>query len=476
MTPLQKTESVNLYEQVAHRVANLIEHGTFRPGDRIPSVRKLSRQQDVSITTILEAYRLLEDRGLIEARPQSGYYVRPVRIMGPDEPLKSSPRGGPSPVRVDQLVDSVLRRIGDPSLIQLGAAIPAPHLLPTDRLNRCLAAAARRLGPRGNNYVASPGWRSLRMQIARLSLASGCTLTPDDVLVTGGAQEALTLALRATCSPGDAVAIESPCYFGVLQAIEILGFRAIEIPTHPREGMDVEALARALQSHEIRACVAAANYANPLGSCMPDEAKLALVETCSEAGIPLIEDDTFGDLTHSLQRPKALKAFDREGNVLLCSSFSKTLAPGYRVGWIVGGRYQAELERLKFITNVATPTLPQAAIADFLGNGGYARHLRRIRRTYARQISLMTESIGRHFPESTRVTRPEGGFVLWAELPKDVDSLELQDRAIAEGISLVPGPLFSPKKAYRNFIRLNAAYWSDEVEEALAKLGVMVSG
>lgn len=460
-----------LYERLAYRIAGLIEHGTFRPGDRVPSVRRLSRQQDVSITTCLAAYRLLEDRGLIEARPQSGYYVRARALNAPAEPAPTRPRGGAVPVHIDDLVMRILRSMGDRDVIQLGAAAPAPQLLPWERLHRNLAAAGRRLGPRANHYTASPGLKSLRVQIARRSLAAGCALTPDDFLVTCGAQEAISLSLRATCKPGDAVAIESPTYFGVLQAIELSGLKAVEVATHPRHGLDIDALRNVLRRQKVRAVLASPNYNNPLGSCMPEDRKEALVELLTRAGVPLIEDDTFGDLCFTQERPHAAKAYDRKGLVLYCSSFSKTLAPGYRVGWVAAGKFQTEVERLKFVTNVSTATLPQIALAEFLSGGAYTRYLRRVRRTYERQIAEMTEAIGSRFPEGTRVTRPQGGFVLWVELPAAVDALDLFEESLSRGISFVPGPLFSAKKGFRNFLRLNAAYWSDEVAEAIGTLG-----
>lgn len=465
----------NLYEQVAGRIADLIAQGTLRPGERIPSVRRLSRQQSVSITTILEAYRLLEDRGLIEARPQSGHYVRVLPLSSPAEPEATQPRGGPARVQIDDLVMRVLRSIGQPGFVDLGAASPAPELLPSDKLHRAMAAAARRLTTRGNQYCAPPGLKALRVQIARRTLDAGCSLAPDDFVVTCGAQEALSLALRAVCEPGDAVALESPTYFGVLQALELFGLKAVEIATHPRDGIDLRALRKVLRDMPIKAVAVAPSFSNPLGSCMPDAHKEELVALLARKGIPLVEDDTFGDLPFGPHRPRVAKAFDRTGNVLLCSSFSKTLAPGYRVGWIAGGRFQERVERLKFVTNVTTPTLPQYAIAEVLANGGYDRHLRKVRRVYAQQMDLMTAAIARHFPAGTRATRPAGGFVLWVELPRRVDSLALFERARKAGITLVPGPLFSPKQGFRNFIRLNAAYWSPEVEAALRLLGSLAT-
>jgi len=477
MEPVEKpsTKKSKLYEEIAKQVSHLIDRGTFRPGDRIPSVRKLSHQQKISITTVLEAYRLLENRGLIEARPQSGYFVRARFPTLPAEPEISKPSQGPTRVSMGELVMMVLRDTHHPKLLQLGAAIPSPELLPTDKLNRTLSAMGRRHGVRGNSYDVPPGCQELRIQIARRALTAGCALTPDEVVTTSGCQEAIVLALRATCGPGDTVAIESPTFYGALQAMEMLGLRALEIPTHPRDGISLEALSSAIQGRPIRACLLIPNFSNPLGSCMPDRKKRELVELLSAYEIPLIEDDIYGDLSFSPERPKVAKAFDKKGLVLLCSSFSKTLAPGYRVGWVAPGRFKSEVERLKLVSNIGTVLLPQLAIAEFLANGGYDHHLRRIRRIYARQVALMAQAVSKFFPEGTRVTRPSGGFILWVELPEHVDSLELYELAVKSGITFAPGPIFSAEQKYRNFIRLNAARWSEKVEDALARLGQLAA-
>jgi DNA-binding transcriptional MocR family regulator len=461
-----------LYDQVAGQIVKLIERGTLPPGERIPSVRTLSRQQGVSVSTVLQAYRLLEDRGLIEARPQSGYFVRPKRWTPPEEPAISRPAKGATQVNVGELIMRVMQASQNPSLVRLGAALPSPELLPAAQLNRCLAAVGRRSGLAGSDYSVPPGNLALRRQIARRALEAGCVLSPDEIVITCGAMEALNLCLRVVAKPGDPIAIESPTYFGVLQCIESLGLKAVEIPTHPRDGVSLDALSYALETHPIKACLFALNFNNPLGCCMPDANKARLVQMLSDRGIPLIDDDIYGDLAFSGTRPRSSKSFDRKGNVLLCDSFSKTLAPGYRVGWCAPGRWLREVEHLKFVTNVATATLPQMAIADFLANGGYNHHLRRIRRLYAEKVHQMSQTVSEWFPDGTRITRPAGGHVLWVEMPTSVNSLELFDRALATGISIVPGPVFSAKGKFRNFIRLNCGNpWSKAIERAVAQLG-----
>jgi DNA-binding transcriptional MocR family regulator len=287
--------------------------------------------------------------------------------------------------------------------------------------------------------------------------------------------EALNLCLRAVAKPGDVIAIESPAFYGTLQVIESLGMRALEIPTDPRNGIVLDALASALRRQKIRACLFVLNFSNPLGSCMPDTDKKALVELLARREIPLIEDDIYGDLYFAERRPRTAKAYDRQGLVLLCSSFSKTLAPGYRVGWTAPGRFKLQVESLKFTSSMATTTAPQMAIADFLQSGGYERYLRKIRRILMTQVQQMSNAVGRYFPAGTKVTRPQGGYVIWVELPHGVDSLELHRRALAQKISIAPGPIFSAKQKYKNFIRLSCGLpWSEKIDGAVRKLGELI--
>jgi DNA-binding transcriptional MocR family regulator len=461
-----------LYEQVVQKITGMIGQAVLRPGDRIPSVRRLSAQMDVSISTVLHSYLLLESRGLIEARPQSGYYVRPRAEKLPLEPKTSSPSTLATVVGVGALVSKVLEAARDPEIIPLGAATPNHELLPVGQLNRLTSVIGRRRGPMAINYDLPPGNEGLRRQIARRSLDWGCHLSTDDIVTTCGGMEALNLCLRALAKPGDTIVIESPTFFGVLQVIESLGMKALEIATHPRDGIDLEALEHAVKRNKVSACILIPNFNNPLGSCMPDKNKKSLVEMLTRRQIPLIEDDIYGDLYFGNTRPKTVKAFDKDGLVLLCSSFSKTLAPGYRVGWTAPGRFKFEVEQLKFMNTLATATLPQMAIAQFLESGGYDRHLRRLRKSLANQVQLVSLAISRHFPEGTRITRPSGGFVLWVELPKSINSLELHRKALREKISIIPGALFSAKQKYQNFIRLSCGQpWSDRLEQALITLG-----
>ncbi len=467
---------LKLYESVRQKIEGLIAQGTLRPGDKVPSVRKLSEQLGVSVSTVLQAYRLLEDLGKIKAKPQSGYYVSTRLWQPPAEPEISSPKVRSTPVAVNDLVLEVFAATRHPDIVPLGAAIPGPDTLPIRKLNRMLGSVLRRSPTLGSEYDMPPGSEALRVQIARRALDTGCTLSPDQIMTTVGAQEAIGLCLRAVAKAGDTIAIESPSYYGILQLIETLGMKALEIPTHPRDGVSIEALRLALDETRVKACLFVPNYQNPLGCVMPDANKKELVELLAEREIPLIEDDIYGDLGFAGERPKVCKAFDTKGLVLLCSSYSKTLAAGYRVGWCVPGRFAAEVTRLKLVTTLATPSLPQRAVAEFLASGGYDHHLRAVRRTYQQQVERMQDAVCEFFPAETRATRPAGGFVLWVELPEKVDALTLHRQALDERISIAPGPIFSAKQRYRHFVRLNCAVpWSNDIERAMRTLGRLIN-
>ncbi|HZR16424.1 MAG TPA: PLP-dependent aminotransferase family protein [Verrucomicrobiae bacterium] len=464
-----------LYKQVALRISELIEHGTLRPGDRVPSVRRCSEQQNVSIATVMQAYRLLENRGVIESRPQSGYYVRAQRWSMPPEPGRSKPTPRPVEVRVSDLIMQVVKAGRDPSLVRLGATLPSPELFPIRELHRAMSAVGRRLPVAANSYDPPPGNHALRVQVARRAMEAGCTLAPDDIITTVGVTEALNLCLRAVAKPGDVIAIESPAFFGILQIIESLGMRVCEIPTYPREGICLDELAQRLDTCRIKACVFTLNFSNPLGSLMPDAKKQQLVRMLAERKIPLIEDDLYGNLAFGPGRPKAAKAYDEEGWVMLCDSFTKTLSPGYRVGWVAPGRFQAQVEFLKFVSTAASPSLPQMAIAEFLQNGGFDHHLRKIRRFYSDQMQCMSAAVSRYFPPGTRATRPSGGMCLWVELPAKVNALTVYHQAMAAKISTAPGPIFSAKRKFQNFIRLNFGNpWTERIENAVRDLGAIV--
>ncbi len=461
-----------LYVILADELQSLVGQGTLRPGHRVPSVRRMALQRDVSISTVIQAYTLLENRGVLEARPQSGYYVR-ARLPGDaPEPRMARPMAKPSYVGVNDLTAEIMSFATDPAYVPLGAALPDHTLFPTKKLARLLGAVGRNDPALLGRYAMNWAYDPLAREIARRYLQAGTPLSHDELVVTIGCAEAINLSLRAVTKPGDTVALESPAYFGFLETIQSLNLRALEVPTDPRTGICLDALRDALEHNDVKAILVMPSYQNPLGSCMPDEKKERLYRLLADYDVPAIEDDIYGDLHFGERRPKPLKAWDTDGRVLLCSSFSKTLAPGLRVGWCAPGRYLERVRRLKFTNTLGTPVVLQKTVSDFLRNGGYDHHLRSIRRAYQNQLHLFSQAVLRHFPEGTRLSRPQGGFILWVELPPGVDTLRLHREALKHHINTAPGALFSVKDRYRNCLRLNCGLpWGEAIESAVRKLG-----
>lgn len=465
------------YELLAEEIATSIRSGMLDVGDRLPSVRQISTSRGVSVSTVFEAYYLLEARGLIRARERSGYYVTAGNTRLPPEPvIHSDCSTGAHPVHVNDLVFSILESARSRDVVPLASAFPSPLLFPLPRLARSLARGAETMDPWSTVDAITPGNATLRRQIATRYLADGALVQPDDVVITNGALEALNLCLQAVTQPGDAVIVESPTFYGALQALENLGLRAIEVPSCPRDGICLDRLAQALAADKPAACWLMTNFQNPLGSLMPDANKRALVDLLAAHGVPLIEDDVYGELYYGPRRPLPAKAFDQEGLVLHCSSFSKCLAPGYRLGWALPGRFREQVARLKLTRTLAVAAPVQEGLSDYLARGGYDRHLRQLRHTLALQQTAMSAAVLRHFPAGTRASRPEGGYLLWVEFPAGVDALALQREACLRNIGVAPGPMFSARGEFRNCIRLNFGHhWDAKIEGAIATLGALAA-
>jgi len=460
-----------LYHQLAEQIQSLIRTGTLRAGEKVPSVRRLSHQQQVSVSTVLQAYQRLEDAGVIEARPQSGYYVR--HALAPvAEPAPSRPPQRALAVEVNELADAVLAAGQDQKMVSFGSACPHGELFPLERLRRVLASRARRERASLGRYGLPPGAEALRRAIARRALEWGCRIDYRNLVTTNGCMEAINLCLRAVTQPGDTVALESPTYYGFLQIIQALGLRALEIPTDPRSGISLEALETALDGRGVKAVLVMPNVSNPIGATMADAAKRRLVEMLAARNIPLIEDHIYAELNYDSLSMRAAKAYDKTGNVMLCSSFSKTLAPGLKSGWIEPGRWRDRIRTLKWVSSGGQTELVELTLAELLESGGYERSLRTLRRRCAQQVDAARSVIAESFPKGTRVTRPAGGFILWVELPKACDTVAMFPRLIERGISIAPGPMFSASQRYRNCMRISVGHpWNERAEKALREVG-----
>ncbi|MFA9461247.1 PLP-dependent aminotransferase family protein [Thiohalorhabdus methylotrophus] len=462
------------YQQVALELGHQIEQGVYQPGEKLPGVRRLARQFGVSVNTTLHALEQLEGEGRLTARPRAGFYVKaattPIR-----EPRSTETQGHPQAVTGQELVLRLAWAASRPGIAQLGTAVPHPSFLPVEAIEQAHGAARRRGGAGLQTYEFPPGHFELRRHIARRMMDAGCPVDPDEVVITSGCQEAIMLALDAVTEPGDIVAIESPAFYGLLQGIEAQGLQALEIPGDPETGISLEALQLAVEQWPIKAVAAVTNFSNPLGGTIPADRKKRLVRLLAERGAVLIEDDIYGELGYEGERPTAAKAYDEQGSVIYCSSFSKTVAPGLRIGWAVPGRNLDLLNFGKFATNQAAPSYPQRALAHFLAEGQLERYLRGIRGRYQTHVARAIEAIRRRFPAEVRVSQPRGGFVIWVELPEDVDALQLHETALGQGVSIAPGPIFSPSQKFRNCLRLNCAQpWEDILEPALERIGALL--
>ncbi len=468
---------MSLYHDLAERTERLISAGVLRAGDRLPSVRQACSRHGVSPITVTQAYYLLESRGLIEARPKSGYFVRARLGRSLPEPEMTHPAGEATPLQVSDFIFQILDSVRDPAVVPLGSSFPSPYLFPLAKLGRCLASAARHFDPLATVTDLPPGNEELRRQLALRYLAQGASsVSPQEIVITSGAMEGLNLCLQAVTQPGDLIAVEAPTFYAGLQASERLGLKVIEIPSHPRTGASIEALAEALRRHPVKACLLMLNFANPTGSLVSDERKQALLELLYRHQVPLIEDDVYAELYFGRQAPRCSKADDPDGLVMHVSSFSKCLAPGYRLGWVAAGRYARQLQRLKLSTSLATTGPVQIALADYLKQGGYESHLRQLRRRLAEQEAGLVEAVERHFPAGTRLARPRGGYFLWLELPRPVDTLVLHQQALARGISIAPGPIFSAKREFAHYLRLNFGHPDSPArQEAMATLGQLIA-
>lgn len=463
-----------LHEKVAEEAARLIHSGAFRPGDKLPSVRKLCQNYGISLTTAVRAYLELENVGLIEGRPKSGFYVcaQYQKRFKDALPTAASPI---TPVTLEQVRDRMATEEEDAEMILFSPGTPNPEVLPVAKLGRLLGRVARESGLAGVTYTLPPGSEILRRQISKRSPEFGCTLSPDEISVTSGCLEAIRIALQATTAPGAVVATESPTNYGFVQLLSSMGLRTFEVPTDPNTGIDLDALEAARKNCGISCLLITSNFSNPLGTMLSDAQKKRIAEMAKEWKMPVIEDDVYGDLYFGERRPKTIKSFDTEGWVILCSSFSKTLAPGYRVGWAAPGRFLENFRRLQFAGSVAPPTPTQLAMAEFLRSGSYEHFLRGVRQMYHQSVEKMREAVLQSFPKSTRPSRPQGGFLLWVELDRKVNTIHLYQQAVQAKISLAPGALFSAHGNFSNCLRLSCALpWSPRIEKAIQYVGELI--
>ncbi|MGE4318330.1 MAG: PLP-dependent aminotransferase family protein [Deferribacterales bacterium] len=460
------------YRQVMDVIVNMMKSGVLNPGDKVPSLRKISEEQGVSISTAMQAYMELESVGMLEARPQSGFYVASGTSVPREAVTTSRPLDQPTQVKKSDLIQTILYAITDPDIVPLGCAIPSTDLLPHKELTSIMRRILSDDTEARVEYGDVKGNKFFRQQLAHYMNANGNSVSSEQLIVTNGASEAMTMALRALTRPGDLVIMESPSYFGFMHLLETAKIYALELPTSPIGGILMNDFRNALDRYDVKAVLVQPNHGNPMGQVYPDDIREEMVNLCNKKDVPIIEDDINGDFTFSGRRYGNLKKYDKNGNVIHISSFSKSLAPGFRVGWVEPGKYHEEILRQKIAGTMASNDIMQLTLAHYLASGKMPRHLRRMNSNFKAQVETYTYHILKNFPEGTRVTRPKGGFVLWAEMPEQVDTLDMYPRALDEKISFSPGGIFTSQQKYNNCMRINCGFpWDARMENSIIRLG-----
>lgn len=458
------------YQQLAQTLRRQIDAHVWLPGEKLPSLRESCKQSGLSLMTVLQAYQWLESQGTLISRPQSGYYV------APKHPAHISLDARPTlhateQIDVNDAIFDILKAGQDPDIVPFGSAFPDPTLFPQPKLARSLASAVRRMSPHSAIANLPPGNEELRRNIAQRYVQQGIEVTPDEIVITSGAMESLGLSLQVLTQPGDWVAIESPAFYGVLQAIERRKLKAVAIPMDMEQGIDLDALEQAIATYPIKACWLMSTFQNPLGSTMDSEKKPRLIEILKRSQVALIEDDVYSELYFNGERPVPLKMSSYRQEILHCSSFSKCLAPGFRVGWVAAGQFASRIQRLQLMSTLSASVPVQLALADFLHQGGYEAHLRRLRRQLELRQIAMRNAILSLFPSGTRISQPKGGYFLWVDLPEKMDATRIYLQALSKGISVAPGTMFAVDDRFRHCLRINTSFeWNTRAEKAVKVL------
>jgi DNA-binding transcriptional MocR family regulator len=475
MQLLDKSSTDFLYQQVIDYVEKQEKIGVFRAGDKLPSLRKLSKQLDISVPTVKQAYIELERQGAIYARPQSGYYfkAKEVRTLLPmrDQWLHTSP----AEIQCRSLIEQVHSAIHLPNTVALGLSNPVNAHPPDKSLSRLMKGVLSRVSEKAVSYGPVNGDAKLRLSIALRYQEQGVAVNHDDIIITNGAQEALSIALQCVASKGDVIVVESPSFFGLLELIESLGMKAIEVYTCTENGVCSKDLEKILKEHNVKACLFTTTVNNPLGSMMSNSERKKLVELLEQYNTPLIEDEVYSELYFTDEKPKPAEIYSKKGLVMTCSSFSKTAAPGYRIGWLLAGKYEEKAQRIKRSQSCSTAMLQQWTLTDYLTSGEYDKHLNILRKKLQYNSERMRALITKHFPAEVCISEPKGGGVLWVRCRSHVDTAKLFHEAIEQGVSFAPGTIFSASGKYNNFMRISfGVQWSDEVIEAISTLGKIV--
>ncbi len=460
------------YQTVADSLKSEIESGLYKESEKIPSLREIQELKNCSLTTAKEAYRILENEGFIEVKPQSGYYVRKNienKITGPQNEFHDH-------ISADDRIQSIMRDVMNPDLIPLGAAIPGNEFLPLGKFITSYKTAL--LYKDMHTYGDLQGFPPLREKIAERSRRYSHNISSDQVLITTGCTEALSLSLQSCVSPGDTVLVPSPTYVGIFQILEALKLKAIEVPYRDEVGLDGEEVEKLCKKHRPNAVIIAPNFNNPNGVMLDESSKLELAKIFYEYNVAVVEDDIYGDLPHVGPRPRPLISYfpNSKSNppLFVCSSFSKTISPGIRIGWVSSKNEIRNVTKLARAYKISHNQLSQISAYEFLRKYPYERHLTFLRKSFHSNIQLALKTLENASEGKMKIQKPDGGFVLWIKSP--LDGQKVLQEAKKRKITIAPGVLFGLSHHWKKYFRINVGLkWNSDLENALIGLGEIVS-
>ena len=454
------------YTELEAILKKKIDANSFTPTGKLPSVRELCKLQGLSKATVLHSLHRLESQGLIYAKPKSGYFVTqikpPKRVLPKQIKTSSTPRNVSVPAI---LKDIMTRSAAFDILPSAGAQEDATHLTVLNRhLNKAFRSSQSQ---KAFYYNSSDG--DLRLKHAIINHYGGLNQKPDELCITNGCQHSLFISLMATCSPGDTVAVESPTFYGVLQILEQLNLKIIEVACDPEHGISIDDLTKKIAKWPIKACVVSPNYSTPTGACMPHRAREELLKLAVKSDFCIIEDDIYGDLAFPPFVSESLKSLDTQGQVILCSSFSKSLSRDLRIGWVFGGKWHDKITQLKLVTQLSSCGSIQQGLATFIEDGHYRRYLNKHVYAIKQQQAELINFLQTHWPEDIRFTQANGGISMWVELDESIDTQKSYNEILQQGIVMTPGSLFSASGQYKNFLRLSYIHPLTKAREVAIK-------
>ncbi|HSL44281.1 MAG TPA: PLP-dependent aminotransferase family protein [Anaerolineales bacterium] len=480
--PLDRQSAVPLYQQIEMYLRQGILSGSLAADTRLPASRQLAHDLGVNRITVENAYAVLETDGLIYSRMGSGTYVLPPSPLlafsknkpGTTWPLWQQSLGLEDKSPNSRLSEEKFRKAGrQPNLISFASGIGDSHLFPAEDFRRVLQTVMRRDGIAALDYGEPNGHGPLRETITHILASQGLQTRSENVLVTAGSQQALSLVSQLLLKPDDVIMVERPTYSGALDLFRALGFKVVGVPVD-RHGMQVEALETLLQQHHPKLIYTIPTFHNPTGTCLSSQRRIELIILADRYNIPILEDDFVGDLRYEGRAQPALKALDPGGRVIYVSTFSKILMPGLRVGFLVAeGPIYQRLVDFKRVNDLATSTLIQRALEVYVTVGRYQSYLRRSCQIFHKRRDAMVSAIERYLPSEVCFDPPQGGLFIWLQLPENLSSDNLLLLAYEEGVAFAPGnSFFSEGLDGKNWLRLNfVAQPPDQIEEGIKRLG-----